>query len=65
MFLPEHVGYAVGEENNEYYMLEIHYDNPTQVKNAKFETGVEIFYTDKLRFVNSSLIFFFCEIGVK
>lgn len=50
MFLPEHVGYPVGEEKNEYYMLEIHYDNPKQVSDAKFETGVEVFYTEKLRY---------------
>ncbi|CAL8101372.1 unnamed protein product [Orchesella dallaii] len=56
MFLPEHVGYPVGEEKNEYFMLEIHYDNPQQVTDAKFSTGVEVFYTDKLRKYDAALM---------
>jgi hypothetical protein len=48
-FLPEHVGYPLGEEPEEYYMLEVHYDNPHEQSNVRFETGVELYYTPKLR----------------
>jgi len=29
--------------------MEVHYDNPEMVENATFETGVQFYYTDKLR----------------
>lgn len=47
---PENVGYSIGEEaGQQYYMMEIHYDNPAEIEGLKFETGVEFYYTDELR----------------
>jgi dimethyladenosine transferase 1 len=58
LLLPEHVGYPVGEEETrmEYFMLEIHYDNPEVLPDARFETGVEIFYTEKLRRYDAAMM---------
>jgi len=50
--LPETLGYPIGEENNgkqQYYMMEIHYDNPEKRNDATFNTGVTMYYTDALR----------------
>lgn len=47
---PDHVGHPIAENGeNEYFMLELHYDNPSQVNGSKFPTGLEIYYTDQLR----------------
>jgi len=48
--LPKHVGYPIGENPHEYFMLEIHLDNPKTLSGVRFETGVEVLYTDKLRY---------------
>ena len=45
-YLPEHVGIPVGKMN--YYMLEIHYDNPSRT-NFEDKSGLRIHYTEKLR----------------
>jgi hypothetical protein len=47
--LPDNVGYPFGLEEHEYYMVDLHYDNPEQIPNLNFTTGAEIFYTDNLR----------------
>lgn len=48
--LPDNVGYPVGENGvHEYYMLELHYDNPEMLEGLQFETGAVIYYTDQLR----------------
>jgi dimethyladenosine transferase 1 len=47
---PDHVGYPLGAGSApEYYMLEIHYDNPAELKLRPFVTGIDIFYSEKLR----------------
>ncbi|ODN04440.1 hypothetical protein Ocin01_02222 [Orchesella cincta] len=48
--LPEHVGSALGEEHGgaSYFMLETHYDNP-ELRTFRDNSGVRIYYTDKLR----------------
>jgi len=48
-FLPDGVGYPFGTDEHEYYMVDLHYDNPQLVPNLNFTTGAEIFYTDILR----------------
>ncbi|CAL8133761.1 unnamed protein product [Orchesella dallaii] len=49
MIFPEGVGYPfpekVGESN--YYLLEIHYDNPEKLPGLTFKTGERVLYTDK------------------
>ncbi|XP_071439423.1 MOXD1 homolog 1-like [Hetaerina americana] len=48
-FLPEHVGLPLAEEETvTYFMLEIHYDNPSFNK-IHDSSGVRIHYTDHLR----------------
>jgi len=47
---PEHVGFPFAVDGKPtYYLLEVHFDNPHNVNNITFETGVELFYTSKLR----------------
>ncbi|XP_021962814.1 DBH-like monooxygenase protein 1 [Folsomia candida] len=47
---PQHVGSPLGEPHGgaTYFMMEVHYDNPTR-KVFHDKSGVRIFYTDKLR----------------
>ncbi|XP_050523750.1 MOXD1 homolog 1-like isoform X2 [Daktulosphaira vitifoliae] len=53
-FLPNHVGIPISGRDS-YYMLEIHYDNPTLRKGTKSDvevmdnSGVRVYYTDHLR----------------
>ncbi|XP_046406424.1 MOXD1 homolog 1-like [Ischnura elegans] len=48
-FLPEHVGLPIGEDGSDtYFMLEIHYDNPSFEK-LHDSSGVRIHYTSHLR----------------
>ena len=47
---PLDIGYAIGDPDQEsYYMLEMHFDNPEMLPGLKFKSGIEIYYTDKLR----------------
>ncbi len=48
---PDHVGLELKGKSNgrEYYMLEIHYDNPDMIDGTRFETGVQIYYTNETR----------------
>jgi hypothetical protein len=44
--LPDHVGYPINErETDEYYIFEIHFNNPEQLIGVQYEAGVQIFYT--------------------
>ncbi|KAL5275199.1 MOXD1 family protein [Megaselia abdita] len=48
-FLPPHVGIPIGgDKTGNYYMLEIHYDNPQGIKSHD-RSGLRIHYTEKLR----------------
>lgn len=49
--LPENVGYPIGGNTTEreYYMYEIHYDNPDELEGVEFETGTIVYYTEELR----------------
>jgi hypothetical protein len=51
LILPENIGYPIGETGSErdYYMFEIHYNNPSELGNLTFETGAKIYYTDEIR----------------
>jgi hypothetical protein len=46
---PKDVGFPIAETpgEDEYFMLEIHYDNPEKVEGLNFTTGLTIFYDDK------------------
>lgn len=45
---PSHVGLPLGERVHSYFMLEVHFDNPT-LKRAVDTTGLRVRYTHKLR----------------
>ncbi|XP_021952866.1 DBH-like monooxygenase protein 1 [Folsomia candida] len=50
LVFPEDAGYPIGDlPGQQFYMMEIHYDNPDMIEGLKFETGVEFYYTDELR----------------
>ncbi|XP_071533457.1 DBH-like monooxygenase protein 1 [Panulirus ornatus] len=48
---PEHVGFPIGADHGgaNYFMLEIHYDNPSYKKGIVDGSGLRIFHTEKLR----------------
>lgn len=47
---PEHIGYPFSVDGiPSYYLLQVHYDNPNHLQGLTFETGVEFFYSSKLR----------------
>jgi len=48
---PANVGWPIGETNEtEYWKLEIHYDNPKSLSGVLINAGVNVFYTDQLRY---------------
>lgn len=50
VIFPEHIGYPFSVDGKpNYYLLQVHYDNPNNIQGLVFETGVEFFYTPKLR----------------
>jgi len=54
---PETVGFPIGLETNEYFLLESHYDNPEERSDLVVENGMEFMYTPKLRPIDGSMIF--------
>ncbi|XP_064084122.1 DBH-like monooxygenase protein 1 homolog [Macrobrachium nipponense] len=50
-FIPEHVGFPLGEEHGgaTYFMMELHYDNPNLRRGIVDNSGLRIYYTEKLR----------------
>jgi len=54
---PDHVGYPLAVDGKTtYQMLEVHIDNPNNLRGVKFETGVEILYTPRIRQHNVGLM---------
>lgn len=49
MVLPEHVGMPFGEAGTNYFMIELHYDNPEYKNDTLDQSGVRLHYTRKLR----------------
>lgn len=54
LVLPEIAGYPIGENARQYFMFELHVDNPA-LKTGTFETGVDLFYTSKLREIDAGV----------
>lgn len=48
-FNPPHVGFPFGTSSEEYYLLQIHYDNVNQVARQVVDVKLDFFYTDELR----------------
>ncbi|XP_068248771.1 DBH-like monooxygenase protein 1 [Palaemon carinicauda] len=55
---PEHVGLPLGEEHggSDYYMIQIHYDNPKLKTGVVDSSGLKLFYTDKPRQIDGGVI---------
>lgn len=50
LIFPEHVGFPIAEKpQDEYYVVEVHYDNPKLTKDIHYHTGIRVFYTENLR----------------
>lgn len=49
-FMPEHVGFPIGETNpSEYFMLQVHYDNVAGRPNITSDIQIDVFYTNRIR----------------
>lgn len=48
-FYPPHVGVPFGETNDDYYILQVHYDNPNRLSNVQVEVSIKTYYTNDLR----------------
>ncbi|KAJ8981753.1 hypothetical protein NQ317_004933, partial [Molorchus minor] len=47
-YFPNHVGLPLGGKKNSYYMLEVHFDNPS-MKDAVDTSGLRLLYSNELR----------------
>ncbi len=63
--LPEHVGIPLGEDHGgaTYFMLETHYDNPSQHSGVKDSSGIRIYYTDEVREYDASMLLLGSEVN--
>ncbi|CAL8068072.1 unnamed protein product [Orchesella dallaii] len=48
-FFPEHVGIPMSENGSEYFMFQIHYDNPESLSGRRVAVAMEAYYTNSLR----------------
>ncbi|ODM93184.1 DBH-like monooxygenase protein 2 [Orchesella cincta] len=55
-FFPEHVGVPMSESGTEYFMLQVHYDNPNLLSNASVTLSLDAYYTRDLRENDASLL---------
>ncbi|CAL8072117.1 unnamed protein product [Orchesella dallaii] len=49
VFAPEDVGYPMGLQQDEYYLVQVHYDNPEKLTNVGVDLQLEFYYTSQLR----------------
>lgn len=57
MIFPEDVGFPIGETSTvQYYMVEVHYDNPDRLEGVSFETGLAMYYTTELRPIDAGIL---------
>jgi hypothetical protein len=65
MWLPEHVGLPLAENGEtEYFMYEIHYDNPEGLSGVRFTTAVEMFNTPIPRANEAAILFAATQISI-
>ncbi|CAL8068110.1 unnamed protein product [Orchesella dallaii] len=55
-FFPDHVGVPMSESGTEYFMLQVHYDNPNLLSNATVTLTLDAYYTRELRANDASLL---------
>lgn len=62
MIYPKNVGLPVGGKNySRYMMLEVHYNNPEHKKGLVDNSGIRLYYTNKLRAMDAGIL----EIGLE
>lgn len=55
--LPEEIGYPIGGHSEpEYYLFELHLNNPTELQGVELQTGVNIYYTEELRSIEAGKV---------
>ncbi|CAL8141888.1 unnamed protein product [Orchesella dallaii] len=50
VFFPDHVGLPLADPQHEYYLLQMHYDNPDLVPGIEVKWALEIFYANARKF---------------
>ncbi|CAL8068134.1 unnamed protein product [Orchesella dallaii] len=58
VFFPDHVGIPMSENGTEFFMLQVHYDNPNMVSNTSVNVSVDAYYTPNVRENDAGLIMF-------
>lgn len=48
-FYPPHIAFPLGQEKDEYYMLEVHYNNPNKLANLLVNVSIHLYHTSNLR----------------
>ncbi|CAG7823378.1 unnamed protein product, partial [Allacma fusca] len=57
LILPENIGIPLNELGSpEYFLLEVHYDNPNKLSDLNYNTGIEIYTTTNLRTQEAGII---------
>ena len=58
MALPEDVGFLLGNDSGRFLSLavEAHYDNPDKIEGIIDNSGVRVYYTEKLRSINMGVV---------
>lgn len=57
--MPEHVGIPIGGEeskSDQFIMFEVHYDNPKSLAGVEYTTGFDLYFTNKTRKEEGSVI---------
>ncbi|CAL8068122.1 unnamed protein product [Orchesella dallaii] len=49
IFFPPHVGVPMSETGEEYFMLQVHYDNPDLLPNLRISSSIDLYYSSTLR----------------
>ncbi|CAL8068136.1 unnamed protein product [Orchesella dallaii] len=58
IFFPDHVGIPMSENGTEFFMLQVHYDNPNLLPNTTATVMVDAYYTSTLRENDLSVLSF-------
>ncbi len=63
--LPGHVGIPIGEDFNgaDFFMLETHYDNPAMKADIVDNSGIRVFYTDRVRTYDAAMMLLGSEVN--
>lgn len=63
LFFPEHVGLPFAFHRDEYYLFQIHYDNPASRSDLKLGFSLEFYYTNQLRPYDLGVLAFGAQIA--